>query len=120
MNARNKVKKQRWRDAVQTAARAKWPDGEAPLACELAIHITYYHDRAPLDVDNMIKPIQDALKGIVYVDDRQLTDTAGHLRDVNDRFEVRGMTPEQARGFVSGQPFVHIRIELPPSTSRLP
>jgi Holliday junction resolvase RusA-like endonuclease len=121
VNARSRSAISQWKQIVATEARAIWPAGEAPLTDGLQIHITCYHDSAPpLDVDNMIKPIQDALKGIVYVDDRQLTDTAGHLRDVNERFEVRGMTPEQARGFVSGQPFVHIRIELSPSISRLP
>jgi crossover junction endodeoxyribonuclease RusA len=73
-----------------------------------------------LDNDNMIKPIQDALQDIVYIDDRQIVDTHGHRRDLNERYEVRGMTPEQARGFVADQPFVHIRIEPPPPSWRLP
>ncbi len=98
VNVRIKVRKQRWRDAVQAAADAEWPAGEAPLACKLKIHITYYHDRAPLDVDNMIKPIQDALNGIVYVDDKQLTDTHGHLRDLNGAYRVRGLS-RNANGF---------------------
>lgn len=85
------------------------------------MHVTCYHDSAPpLDVDNMLKPIQDALIGIVYVDDGQLVDIGGHHRDVNDRYEVRGMTPAQADGFVSGEAFVHIRVELPSPAGRLP
>ncbi len=120
VNTRNKVKKQRWRDAVQAAARAEWPDGEAPLACKLTIHITYYHDRAPLDVDNMMKPIQDALNGIVYVDDKLLTDRHSHLRDLNDAYRVRGLSRAQAEGFMADTPFVHIRIEASSPTVELP
>jgi crossover junction endodeoxyribonuclease RusA len=120
VNGRNKARKQKWREDVQAAAHAEWPDGEALLACELEIHISYFHDSASMDVDNMIKPIQDALNGIIYVDDKQLTDTHGHRRDLNDRYRLRGLTPALAKGFMTDAPFVHIRIEAPSSTGRLP
>jgi len=37
--------------------------------------ICYYHDRVAirLDNDNLVKPIQDALNGLVYEDDRLIT-----------------------------------------------
>jgi hypothetical protein len=111
---------QRWKEQVRAAARAAWPAGWPPLDCKVQIHVTYYHDSAPLDVDNMLKPIQDALIGLAYLDDSQLTDTHGHLRDLNDSYRVRGMTPAQARGFTSGDPFVHVRIELPSPAGELP
>jgi hypothetical protein len=115
------VSRARWRQTVAAAARAVWPADEAPLTESLQINITCFHDSAPpLDADNMIKPIQDALIGIVYLDDRQITDTQGRLRDLNERYVVRGITPEQAKGFVSSEPFVHIRIDRPPPLSELP
>jgi crossover junction endodeoxyribonuclease RusA len=113
--------RRRWQQMVAAAAVVAWPVGESPFADKLEIHVTCYHDSAaPLDVDNMLKPIQDALIGIVYVDDDQLTATHGYLRDINLPYEVRGMTAAQAHGFVSNEPFVHVRIETPSSTSRLP
>jgi crossover junction endodeoxyribonuclease RusA len=115
-----RVSRARWIQTVAAAARAVWPAGEAPLTGNLQITITCFHDSAPpLDADNMIKPIQDALTGIVYVDDRQITDTRGRLRDLNGEFRVRGLTPEEAKGFSSNQPFVHITIDLPPPPSEL-
>jgi crossover junction endodeoxyribonuclease RusA len=111
---------QRWKAAVSAAAQAAWSADEPPLDDPVQIHITYYHESAPLDVDNMLKPIQDALCGIVYVDDKLLTDTHGHLRDLDGQYRVRGMTPAQARGFTSDGPFVHIRIELPAAHGELP
>jgi crossover junction endodeoxyribonuclease RusA len=120
VNTRNRLTKQRWRDAVQAAARAEWPDDEVPLACELTIHITYYHERAPLDVDNMMKPIQDALNGIVYVDDKQLKERHSYLRNLNGAFRVRGLSRAQADGFMAGVPFIHIRVEDSPPTVELP
>jgi hypothetical protein len=110
----------RWREQVRAAAQAVWSAHDSPLADKVQIHVTYYHDSAPLDVDNMLKPIQDALCGLVYDDDRQLTDTHGHLRDLNGQYRVRGMTSAQAQGFTSGEPFVHIRVELPSPSGELP
>ncbi|MEU5995250.1 RusA family crossover junction endodeoxyribonuclease [Spirillospora sp. NPDC047418] len=112
--------RRRWKTKVSTAALAAWTAGDPPLASKVQIHITFYHESAPLDVDNMIKPIQDALCGIAYVDDAQLTDTHGHLRDINEPYRVRGMTPAQADGFVSGGPFVHVRIEEAAADWELP
>ena len=82
----------RWKEQVRTAAQAAWSVDDSPIDHKVQIHITYYHDSAQLDVDNMLKPIQDALCGLVYEDDRQLTDTHGHLRDLNDPYRVRGIT----------------------------
>jgi hypothetical protein len=115
-----KVSIRRWKQMVQAAAQAAWPVGDPPLDFKMQLHVTYYHDGAPLDVDNMLKPIQDALCGVVYVDDNQLTDTHGHLRDLNEPYIVRGMTLAVATGFSSGDPFVHIRAEMPSPAGVLP
>ena len=110
-----------WKAAVAAAARAAWPTEDPPLIDKLQIRITCYHDDAPpLDADNMIKPIQDALIGIVYEDDRQLLDTHGALRDVNGQYWVRGVSTALGEGFHSDGPFVHIRIDTPPELGRLP
>ena len=112
--------KARWKAAVAAVARAAWPSGEPPLTDKLQIQITCFHDSAPpLDADNMLKPIQDALIGIVYEDDRQLTDTHGAMRDINDRYLLKGVTPALAEGFVAGVAFVHIRVAEPPDQGRL-
>jgi hypothetical protein len=112
--------KQRWKAKVSAAATSAWPAGERPLSSKVQIHVTFYHESAPLDVDNMLKPIQDALCGIVYLDDAQLTETHGYLRDINAQYRVKGMTPAQASGFVSNGAFVHIRIEEATADGELP
>ena len=49
-------------------------DAESPFVGEVMVVITYYFKGGALDVDNMPKPILDALNGLVYADDRQITD----------------------------------------------
>jgi crossover junction endodeoxyribonuclease RusA len=114
------ARRRAWKAAVKIAAQQAWPTGEPPLARKVQIHITFYHDSTPLDVDNMLKPIQDALCGLVYDDDNQVSDTHGHLRDLNGAYRVRGMTPAQSDGFVANSPFVHVRIEEPSDPLELP
>ena len=120
MQTKSKSRKQRWMADVAAAAQAAWPAAEPPLTQSVKITVTYFHLDAPLDADNMLKPIQDALAGIVYDDDKRVIDVHGSLRDVTGPFRVFGMTAALAEGFTSGGPFVHIRVEDPPSLEELP
>lgn len=114
--------RKRWQMKVVQAAEAALPSGVAPLPSEhkVQIHIIYYYDGARLDVDNMLKPIQDALIGIAYEDDDQIIDTHGYVRDLNSPYKIRGMSRCLADGFSSGDPFVHVRIEWPGDIEELP
>ncbi|MDX2760419.1 RusA family crossover junction endodeoxyribonuclease [Streptomyces europaeiscabiei] len=113
-------RRRRWKSDVAAAARGAWPSSEPPLTGRLQARITFFHVDAPLDTDNMLKPIQDALIGIVYDDDKQVIDVHGSVRDVQGAFRVFNLTEALAKGFMSGGPFVHIRIEEPPDEQELP
>ncbi len=110
-----------WEQTVHDAAARRWPDHASPVAGNLKLTVTYYHDgiAVRIDNDNMIKPIQDALNGLVYEDDRQITDTQVRKTDLNGSFRVRGMSPVLAEGFCRGNEFLHIRIELAPNHQEL-
>lgn len=68
----------------------------------------------------MIKPTQDALNGIVFLDDHQVSDVHASLRDLNRSYIVRGLSPALAQGFMSDKPFVHIRVQDSPDPRELP
>jgi hypothetical protein len=63
----------------------------------------------------MIKPIQDALAGLIYVNDRQITDAQTRKTNVDGRFRVRHISSMYARAFAGGREFVYIKIEEAPS-----
>lgn len=70
-----------WKRRVAAAVSERW---HGPLlGGKVRVVVTYYHEggTARLDTDNMIKPILDALTGVVYANDRQ----ASHIeaRSVN-------------------------------------
>jgi len=111
--------KSRWKAEVALAAQAAWGT-DPPLDVEVLLRLTYFHESAPLDVDNMIKPIQDALIDIVYADDKQVARVVSSRADLNGPFRVRGLSEALASGFLSDGPFVHIKVEPAPDAQELP
>ena len=109
-----------WISRVRSAATAAIPAGCTPTLEEVQIEVVYFHEDTPLDVDNMLKPIQDALCGVIYGDDSQLSDTHGSRRNIDESFHVRGLSSAMAAGFVSGSPFVFIRVSPAPDPAELP
>lgn len=105
---RNRSRLQAWRMTVRQAAQAKWPSGVPPVMGDVEFCLTYYYDQAAPDVDNIIKPIQDALVGVVYVDDNQVANTSSRKRDINGSYRLRHAPADVVLAFSSGGDFIHI------------
>jgi crossover junction endodeoxyribonuclease RusA len=61
-----------------------------------------------IDLDNIVKPIQDAIIGLAYIDDDQVTDVLVRKRNLSGNFKVENMTSTLAEGFSRGNEFLHI------------
>ncbi|RCJ40045.1 holliday junction resolvase [Nostoc punctiforme NIES-2108] len=72
------------------------------------LQITYFYDSDQIDVDNIVKPIQDAIKGLAYVDDNQVSDLLVRKRNLSGNFRIENMTSTLAEGFARGNEFLHI------------
>ena len=106
----------RWRERVREAAAAAWPPADMPETDQLEIAVTYYHEgeTVNLDNDNMIKPIQDALAGLVYINDRQITDTRVRKTSLDGAFRIRGTSVVLALAFVRSVEFIHVALRKKP------
>lgn len=67
------------------------------------MRVTHYSERRIADRDNLLKPIQDALQGVVYVDDKRIKDRVAHVDAAlaaPSEEDVQGMLAlcEQMRG----------------------
>ena len=73
-SAQKKGKKQRYQQNIRDAATCSIGCAKTPLLDgELYARIVYFHTiKTELDVDNIPKPILDALIGIVYDDDHRI------------------------------------------------
>jgi hypothetical protein len=108
-----------WQQQVRGAATAVWPAGLAPHAVAVELRITHYAPKPIADMDNLIKPIQDALQGILYVDDRVVKDVTGNWRNIDTPFRLIHMSQPLADALGDGRPFVHIRLWLSPEEEDL-
>ncbi len=110
-----------WRDTVRAAAMKYWPQNTSPVNGRLQITVVYYHNGIVIrmDNDNMAKPIQDALTGLVYADDNQITETRIRKTNLDGAFRVRGMSPVLAEGFCRGTEFLYIRIQEAPDHTEI-
>ena len=75
--------------------------------------VTYFFTTdTGIDADNILKPILDSLKCLVYFDDEQITDVLSRKRDLNAR--LRFINPPIALNDALNadlQNFVHIVVE---------
>jgi Holliday junction resolvase RusA-like endonuclease len=104
---------------VENEARKVWPAKDPPTMQSIQLTITFFYEKEPLDVDNMIKPIQDALNKLVYKDDKQITDVHGRKRDIKGNFILKDVSPTLVEGLIKGKEFIHIKVELAPDQRKL-
>src|SRR5258708_7854883 len=62
-----------WKGIIRAEAAKAWA-GKPPLTGTLKCTICNFHEgeKASLDDDNMVKPIRDAMNGLIYDDDSQI------------------------------------------------
>jgi hypothetical protein len=110
----------KWRSDIVAEARRHW--GRPPLVEVLKAIIINFHLRADpnLDVDNLSKPILDALQGIVYEDDRQIRQAEIAHAPVYATFQVAGSPIIIVTALQEANPFVYVRITEPLDPLPLP
>jgi len=119
LQTRNRGRLQAWKDRVNRAARASWPVDTPPVESEVTVSITYFYVSEAPDVDNIIKPIQDALVGLVYTDDTQVTQTSSRKSKIDGAFRILGVPPELAVRLATGREFLRVRVLLAPNHEEL-
>ena len=110
-NNRNRLKQ--WQDTVRAAAEAAWPAGKPPVQTHCLMLVVYYFGQRPilLDNDNLIKPIQDALNGLVYQDDQLVTDTIIRRTSVTQTFLITNDSEILMEAIRRLEGFVYVRVE---------
>jgi crossover junction endodeoxyribonuclease RusA len=68
----------------------------------------------------MAKPIRDALNGLVYEDDQQITHAEHSQTSIDGFFQVRRVSRVILEAFHRGKEFVYVRIEAAPAHTQLP
>ncbi len=100
---------QAWKNYVRTEASRTW-SGTPYNGNNLHLTLVYLCDTDPVDVDNIIKPIQDALTDLVYDDDVLISDAESHRRELTGAFEIAKYPDLLVNGILSGTECVYVRI----------
>lgn len=106
--ARRREKVRAWQATVRQEAEKYWNSEQQPATGLVMLKVTYFYDSLAMDVDNIVKPIQDAIIGLAYLDDGQITDILVRKRDLSGNFRIENITPILAEGFTRGNEFLHI------------
>ena len=118
LQTRNRRRLRAWKQKVSAAAQELVSE-TTPLRVPVVFRVTYYYEGESPDVDNIIKPIQDALVGIVYQDDDQVQETSARKRDINGAYRIRGASPLIVQGLLNGLNFLHIKVDAYHPTTML-
>lgn len=111
LQSKNKARKRNYMAMVAREATNALPVGFIATNDEVEIIITYYYETQSGDVDNIIKPIQDSLNGIIYVDDAQVVDTRSRRKDINGSYKIRSVSAKILEGFSQGSDFIHVKVQ---------
>jgi crossover junction endodeoxyribonuclease RusA len=103
-----------WRARVRAAAEGLWPAGSDPLEQELCLTIAFFYGATLVDVDNIVKPILDSIKGLIYKDDFQITDLISRKRSLAGPFRIEIDSLPLTEALERGQEFLYIRVTNPP------
>lgn len=83
---------QAWKNFVRVEAEKVWQDRSVIKNGNLQLTLVSLCDDFPADTDNIIKPIQDALVGLVFQDDSLVSDVESHRRFMSDRIDMNKST----------------------------
>jgi Holliday junction resolvase RusA-like endonuclease len=110
-----------WKAAIRAEATKVWGAG-LPLTGKLKCTILNFHEGedAPLDDDNMVKPIRDALNGLVYVDDSQIRYSETIHICIDAPIRIRRASAVLLTAYGQGDEFLYVRIDDAPDFIQLP
>lgn len=109
LQTKNRKNLQAWKNFVCAEAKKDW-SGVLHNSSDLHLTLVYLCDDDPVDVDNIIKPIQDALVGTIYDDDLLISDVESHRRSLTGVFDIAKYPSLLVNGILSGTECVYVRI----------
>jgi len=111
---RRRARRRAWVEQLRAVIAAQWPAGDPPVTIAVHVEITHGFPAVSGDLDNLAKPVLDALKGLAYVDDRQVTDLTIRKRDLASDLRVETRWPALIAAFNQGGEFIHVVLQEAP------
>ena len=116
--AKNSSHKQQWKDFVYGRAFRAW-QGTPILDETLGFTLVYLCEEDPPDINNIIKPVQDALIGLIYGDDGLIIDVQGHLRMTDELIDITDLPALLQDAVISGTDHLYVRVDSSSTLGKL-
>ena len=121
----NPRSRRRWRERVARATRERLRDEDGPTAQDVAVLIIYfYQGETTLDVDNIAKSLLDGLKGVLFRDDRQVSELMVRKTRLSAGLSLTGASPYLLdaieRMSQDASDFVYVRVDPAPDHGNIP
>ena len=121
----NPRSRRRWRKRVAEAAQERLDAAGELVEQNVAVLIIYfYQGETTLDVDNIAKSLLDALKGVVFRDDQQVSELLVRKIRFSAGLSLTGASPflldAIERMSRAGSDFVYVRADPAPDDSGIP
>jgi crossover junction endodeoxyribonuclease RusA len=104
-----------WKERVKNASFSALPEGHWATASRVATSL-YYFPEATMegDLDNIIKPILDALKQHVYIDDNQVERIVVQKFEPGNIFIFMSPSSILQEALIRAKPVLYVRISTDP------
>jgi crossover junction endodeoxyribonuclease RusA len=117
---RDRANLQLWKQAVRYEAAKNWNRLALTDRLKFTVINFYEGEKPPLDDDNMVKPIRDALSGLVYRDDSQISYSETIQISIDAPVKIRRASQVLLDAYTKGAAFLYIRLENAPDYIQLP
>jgi crossover junction endodeoxyribonuclease RusA len=98
-----------WKDYVYGRALNEWK--RTPILNQkFRFSVVYLCESDPPDINNIIKPIEDVLIGLVYPDDSHVLDVDGHTRFFDSGIDIVNLPEKLQRAVYEGVECVYISV----------
>lgn len=104
--------RQDWKNKIQEVLRARIGGGKWATESPVSVTIFYFPDGRMIgDIDNIVKPILDALMPIVYLDDSQVDRILAQKFESDRAYKIENPSPTLATVLETEQPVVYVRVD---------
>ena len=111
LQAKRRQSLDEWKGRIVEASKAVLPEGHFATDDPLAVTLYYFpNTEMQGDIDNIVKPILDALKSHIYFDDRQIQRVLVQKFEPGNVFNFAQPSPMLDTALVQPKPVLYIRL----------
>ena len=110
--ATNSKRKNAWKERVEHAALQVLPAQYFATSDWVRFEVIVFSEVLNSDLDNAIKPIQDALNGVIYCDDKQIADLRIRKMVLGETEQFENPSAMLIDALNAKEPNVYIRLDV--------